>query len=200
MKKILFTLFVASLTLAGCGGSPEATSAAPTPDINATVQSAVSTALAAQPTASPTPFQPVTATPVVVMPTAQPVQVSNDLVSPVLHHADSQPPENGVGSFDVGVKNGQIGLAFGWHIAWPKGGVDAGGNGCDLVILTPGWYENLAITDGRYEVYDVPSGDYTGWVKVLGQQRADEQTADYGCDKKAFEDLPQWTSSVVSPP
>jgi hypothetical protein len=129
-----------------------------------------------------------------------PAAPTNDLINPVLHHADSQPPENGVGSFDIGVKQGQIGLAFGWHIAWPKGSVDAGGGGCDLVILTPGWYENLQVQDGRYEVYDVPSSDYTGWVKVLGQQRADEQAKDYGCPAKSFQDLPQWESPISSPP
>lgn len=135
--------------------------------------------------------------PVVIIPPAAP---ANDLINPVLHHAESQPPENGVGSFDVGVKQGQIGLAFGWHIAWPKGSVDAGGGGCDLVILTPGWYENLQVQDGRYEVYDVPSSDYPGWVKVLGQQRADEQAKDYGCPAKSFQDLPQWESPILSPP
>jgi hypothetical protein len=139
--------------------------------------------------------------PAIEPPAVQPTTtVSNNLVNPVLHHADSQPPENGVGSFDIGVKNGQIGLAFGWYIAWPKGGVDAGGNGCDLVILTPGWYENLQVTDGRYEVYDVPSSDYLGWVKVLGQQRADEQAKDYGCPAKSFQDLPVWESPIPSPP
>lgn len=148
--------------------------------------------LMAQPTATQLP----TATPV---PTATSVP-ANNLVNPTLHHADSQPPENGVGSFDVGVKQGQIGLAFGWHIDWPKGNLDAGGNGCDLVILTPGWYENLRVQDGRYEVYDVPSSDYLGWVKVLGQQRADEQAKDYGCPTKSFSDLPQWESPIPSPP
>lgn len=145
---------------------------------------------------------PVADAPVVAAPTSQPPapSVANTLVNPVLHHADSQPPENGVGSFDVGVKQGQIGLAFGWHIAWPKGSLDAGGNGCDLVILTPGWYENLQVQDGRYEVYDVPSSDYPGWVNVLGQQRADEQAKDYGCPAKSFLDLPQWESPIPSPP
>lgn len=129
-----------------------------------------------------------------------PIQPANSLVNPVLHHAESQPPENGVGSFDVGVKQGQIGLVFGWHIAWPKGNFDAGGDGCDLVILTPGWYENLQVQDGRYEVYDVPSSDYSGWIKVLGQQRADEQAKDYGCPTRTFDDIPQWESTIPSPP
>lgn len=124
----------------------------------------------------------------------------NDLVNPVLHHFGDQPPENGPGSFDIGVHADQIGLVFGVHIAWPQGNLDAGGGGCDLVMLTPGWYENLSITDGRFEVYDVPSSDYPGWVGVLGQQRADEQAADYGCPAKAFADLPQWVSPIPSPP
>lgn len=123
-----------------------------------------------------------------------------NIAAPVLHHADSHAPEEGVGSFDVGVKNGQIGIAFGWHLLWPKGGLDAGGGGCDLLILTPGWYENFQVLDGRYEVYDVPSDDYNGWVEVLGQQRADEQAANYGCPAKSFEDLPQWESPIPSPP
>lgn len=135
------------------------------------------------------------------MPTAAAKQeAGNGLVDPVLHHADSQPPENGVGSFDVGVKEGQIGIAFGIHIGWPKGGLDAGGGSCNLVILKPGWYENLQVQDGRYEVYDVPSSDYAGWVKVLGQQRADEQAKDYGCPAKTFSEIPQWESTIPSPP
>ena len=124
----------------------------------------------------------------------------NDLVNPELHHADSHAPEEGYGSFDVGVKEGQIGLVFGYHILWPKGDMDAGGEGCDLVILTPGWYENLQILDGRYEVYDVPSNDYPGWVEVLGEQRAEEQSGDYGCPTRTFEDIPQWESPIPSPP
>lgn len=154
-------------------------------------------ALVATATLAPTATLVTTATQSVPM---APPAPANDLVNPTLHHADSQPPENGVGSFDVGVKANQIGLAFGWHIAWPKGNLDADGNGCDLVILTPGWYENLQVQDGRYEVYDVPSSDYPGWVKVLGQQRADEQAKDYGCPAKSFQDLPQWESLIPSPP
>lgn len=138
----------------------------------------------------------------VVEPTVTVVVVQNDLVAPNLFDADSCPPEENPGgcSLDVGVNPGQIGSVFGWHIAWPKGELDAGGEGCDLVILTPGWYENLLILNGRYEVYDVPSADYSGWVEVLGQQRAEEQAAHYSCPSKSFEDIPQWESSFPSPP
>ena len=138
----------------------------------------------------------------VVEATATAVVVQNDLTAPNLFDADSCPPEENPGgcSLDVGVNPGQIGLVFGWYITWPKGELDAGGEGCDLVILTPGWYENLLILDGRYEVYDVPSADYSGWVEVLGQQRAEEQAAHYSCPSKSFEDIPQWVSSFPSPP
>lgn len=130
----------------------------------------------------------------------EPVAVEESLSAPTLHHGDDQPPEQGWGSHDIGVHNDQIGLVFGVHIKWPKGGLDAGGGGCNLVILTPGWYEDLAILDGRFEVYDVPMSDYDGWVSVLGQERADEQAANYGCPAKEFGDIPQWESSTPSPP
>jgi hypothetical protein len=121
-----------------------------------------------------------------------PAANQGDLIAPFLHHADSNPPEAGYGSFDIGVNSGQIGLVFGWHVRWPKGGLDAGGEGCDLVILAPGWYEDLQILDGRYEVYDVPAYDYSARVEILGQQRANEQTANYSCPAKEFDDIPIW--------
>lgn len=122
--------------------------------------------------------------------------------APVLFDADScAPEENPDGcSLDVGVNPGQVGVVFGWHIAWPKGNLDAGGNGCDLAVLRPGWYENLKIHDGRYEVYNVPQDDYGGWLEVLATQRADEQAANYSCPAKDFENIPQWDSSSPSPP
>jgi len=141
-----------------------------------------------------------TATPAPIQEQAKVQVVVNNLQNPELHHGDSHAPEEGYGSFDVGVKDGQIGLVFGYHILWPKGTMDAGGDGCDLVILTPGWYEDLQMIDARYEVYDVPSSDYLGWVKVLGEQRADEQSKNYGCPAWEFEDIPQWESSIQSPP
>ncbi len=167
------------------------------------MSTSISAPVAKLPAVQPTQAPPTKA--VVKVPTAtsvpmQPAVQANGLVNPVLHHADSQPPENGVGSFDVGVHKDQVGLSFGWHIAWPKGNLDAGGGGCNLVLLTPGWYENLQVTDGRYEVYDVPSSDYPGWVKVLGNQRADEQAKDYKCSQKSFSDIPQWKSTIPSPP
>lgn len=125
-----------------------------------------------------------------------------ELEVPDLFDADSCPPEenpNGC-SLDVGVNYGQVGVVFGWHVKWPSTELDAGGNGCNLVILRSGWYENLWFLDGRYEVYDVPSADHEGCIEVLATQRANEQAANYGCPEKDFEDIPQWTSSVPSPP
>lgn len=144
--------------------------------------------------------------PIPVIVTATPVPViayaSESAEAPVLFDADSCAPEenpNGC-SLDVGVNSSQIGLAFGWHLKWPLGGLDAGGGGCDLVILQPGWYENLWLLDARFEIYSLPTSDQEGWIKVLASQRADEQTAHYGCLKKDFEDIPQWDSEQPSPP
>lgn len=217
LKRIMFFMIMVSLLLTACGSPSQATSV-PTTDAGTVHTERFDTLVEACINSGGVPegnvisgevrclLAPVVGQtelpPIVEIETSQSAvpMITNDLVNPVLHHADSQPPENGVGSFDVGVKQGQIGLAFGWHIAWPKGNLDAGGEGCDLVILTPGWYENLQVTDGRYEVYDVPFSDYPGWVKVLGQQRADEQAKDYGCTARSFQDLPQWESPIPSPP
>lgn len=148
--------------------------------------------------------QPAKEEPMIIIATAVATKVAttmaNDLEAPFLQHGDSHAPEEGYGSFDIGVHADQVGLVFGWHVRWPKVKMDAGGEGCDLVLLTPGWYENLEILDGRYEVYTVPTSDYDGWVKVLGQQRADEQAANYGCPTKTFEEIPQWESPIPSPP
>lgn len=137
---------------------------------------------------------------VAVNPIVASVAKSND--SPEFFDGDSCPPEefpDGC-SLDIGVNNNQIGLAFGWHLRWPPAGLDAGGNGCDLVVLRPGWYENLWFDDGRFETYNVPDRDQEGWIEVLATQRADEQAAHYACPAKDFADIPQWDSSLESPP
>jgi len=56
------------------------------------------------------------------------------------------------------------------------------------------------IENGRYEVYTVPTSDYSGWVEVLAMQRSEEQAANYGCPEWDFEDIPQWESPILSPP
>ncbi|MCC6710754.1 MAG: hypothetical protein IT416_00135 [Candidatus Pacebacteria bacterium] len=104
---------------------------------------------------------------------------ANNLVNPELHHSDDNPAGDEMGYHDIGVNDGQIGLVFAYHITWD--GTDLGGGGCDMTVLTPGWYENVGIEDGRFEVYDVPSSDYPGWVEVLVAQRVEEQADHYGC-------------------
>ena len=119
---------------------------------------------------------------------------------PVLHHDDSCPPEIIDGcSFDVGVHDDQVGLAFGVTVAWPEGNIQDQNGRCDLAILSPGWYENLFLRDGRFEVYTIGS-DRTGWITNLTTQRADEQTGDYDCPRKSYDDIPVWTSDINSPP
>jgi hypothetical protein len=113
--------------------------------------------------------------------------------APELHHADSHAPEEGVGSFDIGVEPGQVGLVFGVHIFWPAGNLDAGGDGCDLVILDPGFYPDLAIEDARYEVYTLPQKDWDGWITSLATLRAEEQARHYGCPS-TMEHVQVWSA------
>jgi len=94
-------------------------------------------------------------------------------------------------------------------LAWPEAQLDAGGNGCDQVTLQPGWYENLFIMDGRYEVYDLPVDgtgalmDPKGWMEVLIRQRFEEQSSNYACandQNRSLGNVPTWTSDTMSPP
>ncbi len=107
------------------------------------------------------------------------MRAENNLVNPALFDADDNAAGHPAGYHDIGVNPGQIGIVFGYHLKW--NGFDAMGGGCDLVVLPPGWYENFSIEDGRYEVYNVPSSDYEGWVEVLVSQRVKEQAEHYAC-------------------
>lgn len=118
---------------------------------------------------------------------------------PRLHHADSHPPEAGPGSFDIGVNEGQIGIVFGVHVEWPQGNLDAGGNDCDIVVLNPGFYPDLRITDARYEIYDLPDRDQDGWITVLAEQRAEEQGEHYLCSGDV-EDVLVWSADPHEEP
>ena len=113
--------------------------------------------------------------------------VSNTLVNPVLFDAGEHPAgESTPGFFDIGINPGQLGLVFGWNLSWGEDLIE--GEGCEIVVLSGGWYENFEIMDGRYEVYTLPSSDIDGWTQVLIDQRVAEQATHYGCD-----------SSVVPP-
>jgi hypothetical protein len=106
--------------------------------------------------------------------------VSNTLVNPVLFDAGEHPAgESTPGFFDIGINPGQLGLVFGWDLNW--NGNSISGEGCEIVVLPVGWYENFSIVDGRYEVYTLPSADPAGWTQVLVDQRVAEQAEHYGC-------------------
>ena len=63
--------------------------------------------------------------------------------------------------------------------------------GAEIVVFYPGWYEDFRIVDGRYEVYEVPSGDYKGWALSLATERVGEQYTHYGCP--AEKQVPVWS-------
>ncbi len=153
------------------------------------------------PTPSPTEVPtsiPATTVPVPVVP------VPTVESEPSLFDANDCPKENTNGcTFDIGVNfnsfQHQIGIVFGASIDW-QGRTFGGPNGCALVILRPGFYPGLHIVSGRFEIYEVPPEDFEGWVRVLATQRADEQSAHFGCPRKSFEQIPQLSSGMPSPP
>lgn len=112
------------------------------------------------------------------------------LVSPEMDEEQSHPPQSGLGSFDIGVMDGQIGVVVGVYVNY--GPLEAGdpnwedrqddsGTGCALVGLMPGFYQDLAIVDGRYIVYHLPERDQDGWANVLVEQWSKMQEQAYDC-------------------
>lgn len=130
--------------------------------------------------------------------------VSNGLVHPEFFEGQSTGKEYRA-SYDVGVKPDQVGIAFGYAIHWQGRSLGFPTDECGLVVLLPGWYEKLSLTDGRYEVYDLPSSAQDFWIRDLARQRMEEQQNHYGCSEK--KDIPVWDSdkpaivwSIVAPP
>lgn len=113
----------------------------------------------------------------------QKIEDATELQVPVRIDGESWAPEVGPGSFDLDTTGPDlVGLVFGVHVDWPDGHLDAGPEGCNFVVLTPGFYNNLRVKDGRYEMYRLPKKDQNGWITTLVEQRAAEQKGHYGCD------------------
>jgi len=119
----------------------------------------------------------------------------NSLVNPELFDAQDNAAGLPAGLHDVGPNPGQFALAFGYHLKW--GELDAGGDGCDIVVFPPGWYEDVSIEDGRVEFYTIPSSDYIGWADVLVTQRIAEQNEHYGCYSSDYS-VKVWTEDGFS--
>lgn len=133
---------------------------------------------------------------------AEPIGLT--LVHPIFFEGQSSGKEY-TASYDVGVKPGQVGIAFGYAIQWQGRSLGYPTDKCGLVVLLPGWYEKFTLTDGRYEVYDLPNSNREFWIKDLARQRAEEQANHYACSLKT--DVPVWESSlpavvwsIVQPP
>lgn len=125
--------------------------------------------------------------------------------NPTLH--DGQSTGNGaVFSYDLGVNEGQIGLVFGYSIAWNeyelgKLELTASGNvtggGCALVVLAPNFYRDLRILSGRYEIYNLPGINDEFHIKKLVMERAREQNEHYGCQYQ-YKDVSLWGNPAPS--
>lgn len=115
---------------------------------------------------------------------------------------DAQSTGKGVGfAYDIGVNEGQHGLVFGYQIVWEDKTLgDPDKKGCALVELKPGWYPNLGIIDGRYEIRDLPTVGAEPWRQRLTLERMAEQAKHYGCAETTYDKIPQWESKLPSPP
>jgi hypothetical protein len=107
-----------------------------------------------------------------------------------------------MGSLDFnGQPATQVGIVKGVSISWNGQTAPNFGGRCSLVVLTPNsWFENLTTSNANVTVYNVSTKDVAGWLKTLAVQAAQEQAADYKCPQKKFEDIPQWGSTIPSPP
>jgi hypothetical protein len=132
------------------------------------------------------------------------VVVDSALTNPALFDGQSTGKEY-TASYDVGVNSNprQLGVVFGRMVVWngmTSGSLD---KGCALVVLKDGWNGHMTITDGRYEIYNVPGfGDIKDWMRKLGNERAQEQAAHYGCGNRDFDkgEITIWNSNMPSPP
>lgn len=138
--------------------------------------------------------------------------VTNDdivWVSPEMQEEQSWPPGAGMGPFDLGVQDGEVTLVFGVNVEWA--GLQAGNAdweefdpnepvpGCALVVLTPGFYPDLGIVDGRYENYRLPERDHDGWISVLATQRMEEQSEHYDCPD-TMDHVEVWSGDPMEKP
>lgn len=139
-------------------------------------------------------------------------RVTNDdivWVSPQMQEEESWPPGAGMGHFDLGVEEGEVTLVFGVNVEWE--GLQAGNAdweafdpqepmpGCALIVLTPGFYPDLGIVDGRYENYRLPERDHDGWITVLATQRMEEQSGHYDCPK-SMDHVEVWSGDPMEKP
>lgn len=104
--------------------------------------------------------------------------------------------------YDIGVHEGEFGIVKGYGIE--LGGESFGGdpNGCALIALSPGYYYGIAVTDGRWEVYNLPNSDPldpTGWSKVLAEQAMQVEHQLYDCAEKDLNEIPVFFSDVEAP-
>ena len=130
-------------------------------------------------------------------------------ISPEMQEEGSWPPGAGIGHFDLGVEEGEITLVFGVYIQWE--GLEAGNAdwesfdqtkpipGCGLVVLTPGFYPDLGVVDGRYENYRLPERDLDGWITVLATHRMEEQSNHYDCPD-TMDHVEVWSGDPLEKP
>jgi hypothetical protein len=119
---------------------------------------------------------------------------------PVLFDAQSTGRNVGF-SYNVGVNEGQHGLVFGYQVVWNGKSLGGPNKGCAYVELKPGWYPDLYILDGRYEVRTLPAVNADFWKQKLTMDGLSEQGAHYGCPSgMSYDQVTKWDSALPSPP
>jgi len=104
--------------------------------------------------------------------------------------------------YDIGIHPGEFGIVKGFSVNFNGTTYGDGKLGCALFMLTPGYYRNITVTDGRFEVYFLPNSnplDPTGWSKVLADQAQSVEHSIYKCPNKALSEIPVFFSSELAP-
>lgn len=116
--------------------------------------------------------------------------------TPDLRH-DAQSTGNGkTVTYDIGVNAGEFGIVTGVEVTI---GGKMFGNPCALVALAPGYYYQVTISSGRFEVYYLPNSeprDPDGWSRVLADQAQQKEHNLYECPNKVLNEIPLLISSV----
>lgn len=112
--------------------------------------------------------------------TFYPTTSSSSRTNSALVETGNSNPNQPATDFDFTIGQDQVALVYGYQVSWPEAGLNAGGNGCDFVVLPTGNYNDIRVLDGEYNIFDLPSTNQVQSIESLVSQRVDQQVS-YGC-------------------
>lgn len=116
--------------------------------------------------------------------------------TPDLRHDAQSTGDGKTVTYDVGVNSGEFGIVTGVKVTI---GGKTFGNPCALVALAPGYYYQVTISSGRFEVYYMPNSeprDPDGWSRVLADQAQQKEAKLYQCQNKDLTEIPLLISNL----